>query len=178
MARAATADRETPMTLAQPRRTPTAAAVLGAALAASLSASAALAGPADPVKECPVEHRLAQPRELTALPDEGTVREVLTHVNISGWRGVDGFALRTRRITVRPGGWVPLHYHFDRPSVDYVIEGELVEHHTFCAVPIVHRAGDSSNRFGDFLGHWWKNETDRYVVLISSDVVPLENVNF
>jgi hypothetical protein len=149
-----------------------------ALLAGLLSATAAQAGPAEPIKECPPEQRLAQPRELSAPPDEGTVREVLSHTDISGWRGVDGLALRIRRITVRPGGYVPLHYHFDRPSVDYIVEGVLVEHNTFCAVPIVHRAGESSNRFGDFLGHWWQNTTDKDVVLISSDVVPLENVNF
>jgi mannose-6-phosphate isomerase-like protein (cupin superfamily) len=148
------------------------------ALLASLPATAALAAPADPIKECPPEHRLTQPRELVAPPDEGTTREVLTYVPIGGWRGVEGLALRIRRITVAPGGWVPLHFHNDRPSVDYMIEGELVEHVTFCAVPITHRAGDSANRFGDFLGHWWKNETATPVVLVSADVVPVENVNY
>lgn len=148
------------------------------ALLAALPAASALAVPADPIKECPPEHRLAQPRELTAPPDEGTTREVLTYVPIDGWRGVEGLALRIRRITVAPGGWVPLHYHHDRPSVDYVIEGELVEHNSFCAVPIIHRPGDSANRFGDFLGHWWKNETASPVVLVSADVVPVEAVNY
>lgn len=151
--------------------------LLGMALV-GMAAPSAHAVTAEPIKECPAEHRLAQPRELTAPPDEGTIREVLTYVPIGGWRGVEGLALRIRRITVTPGGFVPLHYHQDRPSVDYVIEGELIEHNSFCAVPIVHKAGDSSNRFGDFLGHWWENKTDKDVVLISADVVPLENVSF
>ena len=163
------------MSLAQLRRTAVTAA---AALAAVIPVAATLAGPAEPIKECPADQRLAQPRELTAPPDEGTIREVLTYTSLSGWRGVEGLALRIRRITVQPGGFVPLHYHFDRPSVDYIVQGELVEHNTFCAVPIVHRAGESSNRFGDFLGHWWENKTSQDVVLISSDVVPLDSVNY
>jgi hypothetical protein len=149
-----------------------------AAVATTLGGPAAHAGKAEPIKECPPDQRLTQARELTAPPDEGAIREVLTYTDISGWRGVEGLALRIRRITVKPGGFVPLHYHFDRPSVDYIIEGELVEHNTFCAVPIVHEAGASSNRFGNYLGHWWKNETAHDVVLILADVVPLENVNY
>ncbi len=152
--------------------------IAAAAAAIALAAPAAQAGKAEPVKECPPEQRLTEPRELVAPPDEGAIREVLSHADLSGWRGVEGLALRIRRITVKPGGYVPLHYHFDRPSVDYIVQGELVEHNTFCAVPIVHKAGASSERFGDFLGHWWQNETDQDVVLISSDVVPLENVNY
>jgi quercetin dioxygenase-like cupin family protein len=148
------------------------------AVVSLLSAPAAWAVDSEPMKECPPEHRLAKPRDLMAPPDEGTIREVLAHVPIGGWRGVQGLSLRIRRITVEPGGFVPLHYHNDRPSVDYIIEGELVEHATFCAVPIVHRPGDSASRFGDFFGHWWKNETDRPVVLVSADVVPNDLVNY
>jgi quercetin dioxygenase-like cupin family protein len=149
-----------------------------ALLAALLPCAPALAVTAPPVKECPPEHRLSEPRNLEAPPDEGTIREVLTYASLDGWHGVQGLALRIRRLTVRPGGWVPLHYHNDRPSVDYLIEGELVEHNSFCAVPIVHRPGDSASRFGDFLGHWWQNQTDRPVVLISADVVPVESVDY
>ena len=152
--------------------------IAASAMACALWSSAVLAGPAEPIKECPPEQRLAQAQELVAPPDEGAIREVLSYADISGWRGVDGLALRIRRITVKPGGFVPLHYHFDRPSVDYIIQGELVEHNTFCAVPIVHTAGQSASRFGDFVGHWWENKTDHDVILVSSDVVPLESVNY
>ena len=38
-----------------------------------LATPIALARPAEPVKECPADQRLAQPRELTAPPDEGTL---------------------------------------------------------------------------------------------------------
>lgn len=161
--------------------TPTARAALAAALALAapaLAAPAALAVEAKPVRECPPEHRLTAPRDLVAPPDVGTVREVLSWTELTGWKGVEGLALRIRRITVVPGGFVPLHWHNDRPSVDFIVEGEIVEHNSFCAVEIVHRPGESSERFGDFLGHWWENRTDRPVVLISADVVPVSQVNY
>ncbi|HEX6011029.1 MAG TPA: hypothetical protein VFY87_04325 [Geminicoccaceae bacterium] len=145
-------------------------ALVAAALA--FGASAAQAG------ECPPEHKLAQPRELTAPPDVGTMRQVLTSVDMSGWRKVDGLALRMRRLVVAKDGFVPLHYHNDRPSIVYVVSGEIVEHATFCGVPILHKAGEWTPEFGDFMGHRWENRSGAEVVLISTDVVPLENVNF
>ncbi len=133
---------------------------------------------AQPVAECPPEFRLTAPQELVAPPDEGATREVLTWVSLDGWRGVEGLALRIRKLTVAPGGWVPLHWHNDRPSVDYIIEGELVEHNSFCSVELPHHAGDAANRFGDFHAHWWVNQTEKAVVLVSADVVPLDQVNY
>ncbi len=150
----------------------------GAALAILLSAGAASAAEPVVIKECPPEHRLAAPRELKAPPDEGTVREVKSFVPLDGWRGVEELALRIRKLTVVPGGWVPLHWHDDRPTVDYIIQGELVEHNSFCDVPILHHAGDSASRFGPGVAHWWKNETDKEVILVSADVVPLDKVNY
>ena len=137
-----------------------------------------LGGPTLPVEQCPPDQRLAKPQELVAPPDEGAIREVLSYADMTGRRGVDGLALRILRITVKPGGFVPLHYHYDRPSVDFIVQGELVEHNTFCAVPIVHKAGESAARLGDFLGHWWENKTGQDVILVSADVVPLENVHY
>jgi hypothetical protein len=36
-------------------------------------------------------------------------------------------------------------------------------------VPIVHRAGEVAAELGPLM-HWWKNETDNPVVLISADL--------
>jgi quercetin dioxygenase-like cupin family protein len=144
----------------------------------AVTAPAAFAVDPKPIRECPPEHRLTTPRELTAPPDVGTTREVLSYAELTGWQGIQGLALRIRRITVEPGGYVPLHYHHERPSVDYIIQGELTEYNSFCAVPIVHRKGDSAERFGDFIGHWWKNESTETVILVSADVVPIGLVNF
>lgn len=152
--------------------------IAAAALAAVASGAVAEDAHDHPSPACPLEHRLSAPRTLEPPPDQGAVREVLTYIDISGWRGVEGLALRIRRITVVPGGWVPLHWHNDRPAVDYLVEGELVEHNAFCAVPIRHKAGDSGRSFGPGYSHWWVNDTGADAVIISSDVVPIDKVNF
>ena len=76
---------------------------------------------------------------------------------------------RVRMLTVAPGGEVAWHSHEDRPALIYVVEGEIVEYRSTCAVPIVHRAGEVAAEFGPLM-HWWKNESDRPVKLISADL--------
>lgn len=76
---------------------------------------------------------------------------------------------RLRLLTVEPGGEVAWHGHEDRPALIYVVSGEIVEHRSSCAVPIVHRAGEVAAELGPVM-HWWKNETDQPVTLISTDL--------
>ena len=49
--------------------------------------------------------------------------------------------LRLRKLEVKPGGVVPWHEHANRPAIIYIIQGEIVEYASTCAVPIVHGAG-------------------------------------
>ena len=147
-------------------------ALLGATvLAFGLAASPALAG------SCPKESELAKPRKIENAPDVGVTREILSMVPLKGWRGVGDLMLRTRRLTVAKDGIVPYHEHDDRPSIVTIVTGELIEHSTLCAVPIVHRAGESTAEFGAGHAHWWANKTGATVVLLSSDVVPPEMMN-
>ncbi len=76
---------------------------------------------------------------------------------------------RIRYLSVEPGGVVAWHAHDDRPALIYILTGEIVEHRSDCAVPIVHKAGEVSTELGSLM-HWWKNETDQPVTLISSDL--------
>lgn len=126
--------------------------------------------------ECPVGQRvIASPRTIEDKPAHLLKRETLSEVSLKGWRGVGDLILRTRRLTIGPGGLVPTHYHNDRPSIVYIIKGEIVEHSTFCNVPILHKAGEFTPEFGNFHGHWWiNNSTTEEVVLTSSDVIPPE----
>ncbi|MDO9711544.1 cupin domain-containing protein [Paracraurococcus lichenis] len=141
----------------------------GLALAAALSplATARAGG-------CPEEHRLTRPRAIEEAPDVATLREILTTVDLKGWRGVGDVLLRTRRLIVLPGGIVPTHQHDDRPSIVTVVVGEITEHSAFCAVPILHRTGETTPEFGPGHAHWWENRGSQPVILISSDVVPQE----
>ena len=52
---------------------------------------------------------------------------------------------------------MPTHSHADRPAIIFIVSGEIVEHSSKCAEPIVHKAGDSIAEFGPGLEHWWEN---------------------
>jgi hypothetical protein len=69
-----------------------------------------------------------------------------------------------------PVGVVPLHSHEDRPALIMVNSGEIFEHSSKCAVPILHKAGDVAR---EFMGtrHWWKNSGTQPVDLTIGDIV-------
>lgn len=147
-----------------------------AVIAAALAATALLAAAPQPARagECPEEHRLASPRAIADAPDVGVLREILAVVRLKDWRGTGDLLLRTRRLIVLPGGIVPTHQHDDRPSIVTVVVGEITEHSAFCAVPILHRTGETTPEFGKGHTHWWENRSSNAVILLSSDVVPNE----
>ena len=148
-----------------PARQALAALLAGISL---IACGAALAG------ECPREHVLTTPRAVEEKPDIGVARPTLTVVQLKGWRGVGDLYLRMRQLTIAVDGIVPTHPHDDRPSIVYVAKGELIEHSSVCAVPILHREGEWSPEFGAGHEHWWENRTGREVVVISADVIPPE----
>lgn len=142
------------------------------AVATTIAAGLLLTPVAAYAGECPADKVLKTARKIEDIPEKYLKRETLATVSLKGWRGVGDLLLRTRRLTIGPGGFVPTHYHNDRPSIVYIIKGEIIEHSVFCSVPIMHRAGEWTPEFGDFHGHWWENKTDSDVVLTSSDVIP------
>ncbi len=121
---------------------------------------------------CPPEHVLTEPRQLERMPQEHLTREVIANVRLEGWRDMGPFILRTRRLELQPGGLVPTHSHADRPAIVYILKGTVIEHNSFCAVPIVHHAGEVSEEFGPGFVHWWENPGNEVVTFLSSDVVP------
>ena len=142
------------------------AAVLLALLASTVTSFSALAG------SCPEEHVLSEARELGQIAGKGVDIEVREQIELGGWRDMEPFRMRMRHFTIQPGGQVPVHSHGDRPSILYFVSGEVIEHNSLCGVPIVHRAGETAGEFGDDVVHWWSNDGDVPVVLISVDVVP------
>ena len=120
---------------------------------------------------CPPEHVLTNHRELQHAPDIGVERPVLGTVDLAGWRGAGNVRLRLRKLTIAPGGMAPTHSHKDRPSIVYIVEGEIIEHNAFCAAPILHKAGDTAPEAGEGHQHWWEDNTDKPVVIFSTDVL-------
>jgi quercetin dioxygenase-like cupin family protein len=73
-------------------------------------------------------------------------------------------------MTIMPGGVVPLHSHEDRPALIMVNSGEIYEYSSKCAVPILHKSGETAR---EFMGtkHWWKNTGSVPVNLTIGDIV-------
>jgi quercetin dioxygenase-like cupin family protein len=95
--------------------------------------------------------------------------DVLGAIDLGQEVGVDGRSLRLRKLVVQPGGIVPLHSHDDRPALILTVSGEITEHRSTCAQPIVHKAGDLAREVKGTT-HYWINHGKVPAVLYSADV--------
>jgi quercetin dioxygenase-like cupin family protein len=134
-----------------------------ALLAATSFATPALAG------ECPVGKSATNELANHPTMPKGVTDTVIGSVDLGAEIGVADRQLRTRRLVVQPGGIVPFHSHKDRPALIYTVSGQITEHRSSCAVPIVHKAGDIA-READGISHYWINRGKVAAVLLSSDV--------
>ncbi|MBI3512708.1 MAG: cupin domain-containing protein [Proteobacteria bacterium] len=140
-----------------------------AALAAALSlgATAAFAG------GCPADKVVASGKgqQPGATMPQGVTDMVIASTDLAKEpANIKGRQFRLRRLEVQPGGVVPWHSHGDRPAIIYIVSGEIVEYASTCAVPIVHKAGDSTPE-RSATSHWWKNLGTTPVVLLSADLL-------
>jgi quercetin dioxygenase-like cupin family protein len=138
---------------------PVAAAVFVAGFAAAAQAG-----------ECPADKRMANARQAVNLPGSGVTDTTLGAIDLGKEQAkITGRELRFRKMTIAPGGVVPWHSHDDRPALIYVAEGEIIEYASNCAGPIHHKAGDIRPETQG-TSHWWKNLSDKPVVLFIGDV--------
>ena len=121
--------------------------------------------------ECPPDKVLTKPRDIGDHKNHLTVKKTLSVIKLTGWRKIDDLNLRIRYFTIPARGVVPTHEHNDRPSIVYVLKGQIYEHSALCSVPILHKAGESTPEFGANHAHWWENKGPRTVILTSSDIV-------
>ena len=77
---------------------------------------------------------------------------------------------RLRKLVVQPNGVVPWHSHGDRTAIIYIVEGSITEYASNCAVPIVHKAGETALETS-VTSHWWKNTGRGPAVLLSADLL-------
>ena len=136
----------------------------GAALGASLMATAVFAG------ECPPDQQKPNVRKPVDVQAVGKTDTVIATLDVAKEHGINGRLFRMRRLTIEPGGLVPWHSHEERPAIIYVVSGTIEEYSSDCAVPIVHKAGDVSPE-SKGVSHWWKNTGNETVVLISADLL-------
>ena len=139
--------------------------------ALSFGATAAFAG------ECPADQRRpdGSGQKMGATAPKDVTDVVITTTDLSKEKvALKDRLFRFRRLDIKPGGIVPWHSHDNRPAMIYVVKGTIVEYASTCAVPIVHKAGDvSPERIGT--SHWWKNTGTEDVVLVVSDIFPVED---
>jgi len=121
--------------------------------------------------ECPADKRGTDVTKMDMTPAKGVTDTVLAAIELANEPAkIPERQLRLRKLVIQPGGVVPWHSHGDRPAIIYIIEGEIVEYASNCAVPIVHKAGDVAREIHT-TSHWWKNTGDKTVVLLSADIL-------
>lgn len=127
--------------------------------------------PAAVAGECPADKIGVDVMRPGATAPKDVTDNVIASIDLGKGYNVAGRTLRMRRLVVQPGGVVPWHSHGERPANIFIVEGAITEYRSTCAVPIEHLAGDVTAEAGQ-LAHWWRNNTNKPAVLISSDIVP------
>ena len=140
------------------------------AVSTLVAAGLALAAPAF-AGECPPGQMRADATKPVNYGPKAVTDMVLAQIDLAGEKiALKGHLMRVRKLEIQPGGIVPWHSHGDRPALIYVQSGEIYEHASNCAVPILHKAGEIG-RESNGLKHWWKNEGNVTVVLTIADIV-------
>ncbi len=147
----------------------------GVALAGAFAVATVLGlGPAS-AGSCPADQVKADVRAPVSTPAKGVTDTVLASIDLAKEPvKLNDHLQRVRRLVIEPGGIVPWHSHPDRPALIYVVEGEIVEYASNCAVPIVHRAGEVRAETQG-TSHWWQNIGDKTVTLLSFDILHDKN---
>ena len=81
--------------------------------------------------------------------------------------GLSGRQLRSRYVTIAPGGQVATHSHAGRPTLEYVLQGQVIEIRNGVEVP--HGPGEMVVAPHD-ITHGWENRGTETVVLIPVDI--------
>jgi quercetin dioxygenase-like cupin family protein len=139
-------------------------------ICASLIAGATAISSAATAGECPPDKVKANATQPVTTPSSGYTDTVLSSIDLANESiAAKDRVMRARKMVLQPGAIVGWHTHDDRPALIYVLEGEIVEYRNNCVDPIVHKAGEVA-REARGTSHWWKNLTDKIVVLLISDI--------
>lgn len=133
--------------------------------AMTLVATGAMAG------SCPKDKMGVDVTKPGAMTPKDVTDDVLSSIDLSKEPAkINDRLFRLRRLEIKAGGIVPWHSHGDRPALIYIVEGEITEYASNCAVPIVHKAGEVANETSA-TSHWWQNTSNKTVVLLSADLL-------
>ena len=121
----------------------------------------------------PAREQRPAPRDAPSTTTKVSV-ESLGSLNLSKeFAALKGRMLRTRRITIAPGGSVAWHQHQQRPGVAYLIHGSLIEIRDDGTGPraIQRNAGEAVFESTGVL-HGWRNDSDQPATAVVIDLVP------
>jgi len=136
----------------------------------ALAATVALAAPAF-AGECPAGQMHADATKPVNYGPKDVTDKVLAQIDLAGEKlALKGHLMRVRKLEIQPGGIVPWHSHGDRPAIIYVVQGQVTEYASSCAVPILHKAGEATAET-HLTAHWWKNTGKTTAVLLSADIL-------
>lgn len=139
------------------------------AVSTLVAAGLGLAAPAF-AGDCPAGQMRADATKPVNYGPKAVTDMVLSQIDLGGEKlALKGHLMRVRKLEIQPGGIVPWHSHGDRPALIYVMSGEIYEHASNCAVPILHKAGEVAKET-HATSHWWKNDGKTPVVLLSFDI--------
>ena len=100
--------------------------------------------------------------------NKGTTSRSLGQINLKGEIDEIGDRqLRSRYITIEPGGHSAAHSHAGRPTLEYVAQGHVIEVRNGVDTP--HGPGEMIIATHD-ISHWWENRGTETVVLIPVDI--------
>jgi len=99
----------------------------------------------------------------------GQSQELLRSLDLTGeLDSGKGRPLRMRKITLQPGGIQALHNHVDRPTVTYMLQGQMT-YHQAGKPDLVSNPGDGSAE-GRSTTHWGENTGNVPAVWIAVDI--------
>ena len=81
--------------------------------------------------------------------------------------GLSGRQMRMRYITMEPGGHFALHNHKDRPTLEYILSGTVIEYRD--GVAKEYKAGDVVLADKNTT-HWWQNKGAEQVIFLPVDI--------
>jgi quercetin dioxygenase-like cupin family protein len=111
--------------------------------------------------------------EQVAPEPKGVTVEALASVDLGPEiEGLEGRQLRMRMVTIEPGGvFGPIHDHFGRPGIVYVLQGTITDHRDGVATDYGPGVGWPEDRNTT---HWLENRGVIRAVEISVDIVSQE----
>lgn len=102
------------------------------------------------------------------IDNKGTSSRTLGVIDLTNEiEGLGGRQLRSRFITIEPGGHAAVHSHAGRPTLEYVAQGHVIEIRNGVEVP--HGPGEMVVATHD-ITHGWENRGTEPVVLIPVDI--------